>query len=227
MPTRPNAAPSPGLQLTWLDGEVVAWQPGRGVYGGNLQAVVSSTFRRPLAAHNASMRVVRMALPGGEQQVMCQRLTVASLAALGELDALGNDVGASVGWLGAAYSVAMRLVTAGRILPQLTDTGMGWWVARWKPLRADLAGPVAELAASQPPVVAVASPGFTAEELTTVIIESFVDQTARLLLAGAGWHAPVTDTRRLAARAGAIHRAGPQRTRRRVSRGPRTRRVAR
>ncbi|HEX3087344.1 MAG TPA: SNF2-related protein [Ilumatobacteraceae bacterium] len=201
MPTRPNAAPSPGLQLTWLDGEVVAWQPGRGVYGGNLQAVVSSTFRRPLAAHNASMRVVRMALPGGEQQVMCQRLTVASLASLGQLDALGSEAGASVGWLGAAYSVAMRLVTAGRILPQLTDTGLGWWVARWKPLRADLAKPVEELAASQPPVVAVASPGFTAEELTTVIIESFVDQTARLLLAGAGWHAPVTDTRRLAARA--------------------------
>ena len=201
MPTRPNAAPSPGLQLTWLDGEVVAWQPGRGVYGGNLQAVVSSTFRRPLASHNSAMRVVRMALPGGEQQVMCQRLTVASLAALGQLDALGPEAGASVGWLGAAYSVAMRLVTAGRILPQLTDTGLGWWVARWKPLRADLALPVAELAVSQPPVVAVASPGFSSEELTTVIIESFVDQTARLLLAGAGWHPPITDTRRLAARA--------------------------
>ena len=76
------------------------------------------------------MRVVRMALPGGEQQVMCQRLTVASLAALGQLDALGDDVGASVGWLGAAYSVAMRLVTGGRVLPQLTDSGLGWWVAR-------------------------------------------------------------------------------------------------
>ncbi len=150
------------------------------------------------------MRVVRMALPGGEQQVMCQRLTVASLAALGQLDALGDDVGASVAWLGAAYSVAMRLVTGGRVLPQLTDTGLGWWVARWRPLRADLAGPVAELAATQPPVVAVASPGFTAEELTTVIIDSFVDQTARLLLAGAGWHAPVTDTRRSAARAARV-----------------------
>jgi hypothetical protein len=191
----------PGLQLTWLDGEVVAWQPGRGVYGGNLQAVVSSTFGRPPAAHTGSMRVVRMALPGGEQQVMCQRLTVASLAALGQLDVLGSDVGASVGWLGAAYSVAIRLVTAGRVLPQLTDTGLGWWVARWRPLRADLAGPVEELAATQPPVVAVASPGFTPEELTTLIIDSFVDQTARLLLAGAGWHAPITDTRRLAARA--------------------------
>ena len=147
------------------------------------------------------MRVVRMNLPGGEQQVMCQRLTVASLAALGQLDALGDDVGASVGWLGAAYSVAIRLVTAGRVLPQLTDTGLGWWVARWRPLRADLAGPVAALAATQPPVVAVASPGFTAAELTTIIIDSFVDQTARLLLAGAGWHPPVTDTRRAAARA--------------------------
>jgi SNF2 domain-containing protein/helicase-like protein/SNF2 helicase protein len=201
MPTRPSAAPTPGLQLTWLDGEVVAWQPGRGVYGGNLQAVVTSTFRRPPTSQNTSMRVVRMALPGGEQQVMCQRLTVGSLAALGQLDALGSEAGASVAWLGATYSVAMRLVTAGRVLPQLTDTGLGWWVARWRPLRADLVGPVAELASTQPPVVAVASPGFTAEELTTVIIDSFVDQTARLLLAGAGWHAPVTDTRRITARA--------------------------
>ncbi len=202
MPSRPDAALTPGLQLTWLDGEVVAWQPGRGVYGGNLQAVVSSTFRRPPATtHTGSMRVVRMALPGGEQQVMCQRLTVASLAALGQLDALGSDAGSSVGWLGAAYSVAIRLVTAGRVLPQLTDTGLGWWLARWRPLRSDLADPVAELAALQPPVVAVASPGFTAEELTTVIIDSFVDQTARLLLAGAGWHAPITDTRRVTARA--------------------------
>ena len=52
-----------------------------------------------------------------------------------------------VAWLGATYAVAMRLVTAGRVLPQLTDTGLGWWVARWRPLRADLATPVAELAA--------------------------------------------------------------------------------
>ncbi len=205
---RSTAAVAPGLQLTWLDGEVVAWQPGRGVYGGNLQAAVTSTFGRPPATPSGSMRVVRMALPGGEQQVMCQRLTVASLAALGQLDALGGEIGASVGWLGAAYSVAIRLVTSGRVLPQLSDTGLGWWVARWRPLRADLAGPVAELAATQPPVVAVASPGFTREELTTVIIDSFVDQTARLLLAGAGWHAPITDTRRLAARAArAVSRA--------------------
>ena len=201
MSTRPHVEPSPGLQLTWLDGEVVAWQPGRGVYGGNLQAVVTATFRRRPALQSGSMRVVRMALPDGEQQVMCQRLTVASLAALGQLDALGNDVGASVGWFGAAYSVAMRTVTAGRVLPHLTDTGLGWWIARWRPLRADLAAAVSELAAVMPPVVGVASPGFTPEELTWVIVDSFVDQTARLLLAGAGWHAPVTDTRRVAARA--------------------------
>src|SRR6185503_1451950 len=82
-----------------------------------------------------------------------------------------------------------------------TDTGLCWWIARWRPLRADLAAAVAELAAVMPPVVGVASPGFTPEELTWVIVDSFVDQTARLLLAGAGWHAPVTDTRRAAARA--------------------------
>src|SRR5258706_4029217 len=138
MPMRNDAAP--GLQLTWLDGEVVAWQPGRGVYGGNLQAAVSSTFGRPPSTPAGSMRVVRMALPDGEQQVMCQRLTVASLAALGQLDVLGSDAGASVGWLGAAHSGAIRLVPAGRVLPQLTATETGRGGAPWRPLRADLAG---------------------------------------------------------------------------------------
>ena len=204
VPTPPTAAAPPGLQLTWLDGEVVAWQPGRGVYGGNLQAAVRSTFGRPTAVSGNSMRVVRMALPDGEQPVMCQRLTVASLAALGQLDALRGEAGASVGWLGSAFSLAMRLVTNGRVLPQLTDTGLGWWSARWCPLRTDLAEVVAELAASMPPVVAVASPAFTAEQLTELIIHSFVDQTARLLLAGAGWHAPITDTRRTTARAARV-----------------------
>ncbi|HEY7627920.1 MAG TPA: hypothetical protein VH761_12660, partial [Ilumatobacteraceae bacterium] len=116
MPVRPmSVAGSPGLQLTWLDGEVVAWQPGRGAYGGNLQAAVSSAFGRSPAPQAGSMRLVRMPLPGGEQQVMCQRLSVASLAALGQLDVLRGDVGASIAWLGSAYSVAIRLVTSGRV----------------------------------------------------------------------------------------------------------------
>ncbi len=201
VPLRPSTNDTPGLQLTWLDGEVVAWQPGRGVYGGNLQASVRSTFRRTMSPATSAMRVVRLALPGGEQQVMCQRLTVASLASLGQLDALGADVSASVGWFGAAYSVAQRLVTGGRVLPQLHDTGLGWWVARWQALSADLAEPIAMLSQALPPAVAVASPGFGADELATVVVGSFVDQTARLLLAGAGWHAPITDTRRASARA--------------------------
>jgi hypothetical protein len=202
VPIRPTpVADVPGLQLTWLDGEVVAWQPGRGAYGGNLQAAVSSTFGRPPLSQSGAMRVVRMALPGGSQQVMCQRLSIASLAALAQLDALRSDVSTSVGWLGAAYSVAMRLVTAGRVLPELHDAGLGWWTARWRPLRADIAAPVAELAACQPAVVGVASPGFTPEQLTTVIVDAFVDQTARLLLAGAGWRAPITETRRVPSRA--------------------------
>ena len=83
--------------------------------------------------------------------------------------------------------------------------------------------PIAELAASQPPVVAVASPGFTPRKLTTVIIDSFVDQTARLLLAGAGWHAPITDTRRVTCACRACSDPRPQRAGRRVPRRPRAR----
>ena len=157
-PSRRRAVAGPAADLARWRGRGLAARPRRvrRESPGRRHARRSVARRRSQSALDAGRA---NGLPDGEQQVMCQRLTVASLAALGQLDALGSEAGASVGWLGAAYSVAMRLVTAGRVLPQLTDTGLGWWVARWRPLRADLAGPVAELAATQPPVVARGQPG--------------------------------------------------------------------
>ena len=66
--------PPPGLQLSWVDGEAVAWQPGRGVYGGNLHHEVARVARRPSMAYNGSTRVVPLTLPDGRVNVMCQRL---------------------------------------------------------------------------------------------------------------------------------------------------------
>ena len=83
--------PPPGLQLSWVDGEAVAWQPGRGVYGGNLHHEVARVSRRPSMAYNGSTRVIPLNLPDGRANVMCQRLDSATLASLGQLDALGAD----------------------------------------------------------------------------------------------------------------------------------------
>lgn len=57
------AAHPPGLQLSWIDGEAVAWQPGRGVYGGNLHHEVARVARRPSMAYYGSTRVLPLDPP--------------------------------------------------------------------------------------------------------------------------------------------------------------------
>ena len=139
--------PPPGLQLSWLDGEALAWQPGRGVYGGNLHQEVARTVRRPARDFTASNRVVSMEVPdpvrGGTTRldVMCQRLDATALAALGRLDALrseGSAVSASVAWFGAMYRCADHLVRHGRVLPSITPLADDWWLARWEPIADDV-----------------------------------------------------------------------------------------
>ncbi|MEI7548054.1 MAG: hypothetical protein WCK21_08355, partial [Actinomycetota bacterium] len=88
--------PPPGLQLSWYEGNAFAWQPGRGVYGGNLHQEVARVARRPSLAYSGATRLLPMQLPEGTTQVMCQRLDAATLNALGQLDVLHSEVSASV-----------------------------------------------------------------------------------------------------------------------------------
>ncbi|MEI8240120.1 MAG: hypothetical protein WCI22_11930, partial [Actinomycetota bacterium] len=187
--------PPPGLQLSWLDDDVVAWQPGRGVYGGNLTDAVAQMARRPGLRSTSGPKVVPLDLPEGRANVMCQRLDSATLASLGQLGALGSDVSASVSWFGAMHRYAEALVTNGRVLPSVIHLADSWWLAEWHPLVGDIvdAGP---LFASMPPVVRAAGPVDAAE-----VLHVMVDRLSRLTLIGRGWSTPLTDTRTTHARA--------------------------
>jgi len=190
-----RAAP-PGLQLSWVDGEAVAWQPGRGVYGGNLHHEVARVARRPSMAYSTSTRLVPMDVPDGQLSVMCQRIDAATLASLGQLDALRSEVSASVAWFGAVHSYATELVTNGRVLPLLTNIAETAWVAEWQPLAVDVALAADGLLAAMPPAVAAAGPVDTAH-----VLHVLVDRLCRLTLAARGWRADLTDTRAVNARA--------------------------
>ena len=189
---------NPSLQLTWLEGAVVAWQPGRGVYGGNLHGSVSSTFRRATAPGGNTMRVARLHLPTGEQQVMCQRLDMSTLASLGQLDHLRDEVSPSVTWFAAMYAAASHMVSNGRVVPTLTSLDNHVWLAKWVPLRSDAQQVVAALAPTMPPVVAA---GGDQLHLAAPILDAFVDQLARVLLTSYAWRADVLDNRRATAKA--------------------------
>ena len=185
----------PGLQLSWLDGEAVAWQPGRGVYGGNLHHEVSRVARRPAMQYFGSTRVIPFDLPDGRVNVMCQRLDAATLASLGQLDALTADISPSVAWFGAIHRYATDLVLRGRVLPTLVHLSEGWWLAGWQPLQADIEAAEA-LMASMPPAVKAAQP---VDPL--VVLDSMVDRLCRLTLTARGWRATLTDTRAVNPRA--------------------------
>ena len=189
----------PGLQLTWLDGDVVAWQPGRGIYGGNLTQQVSrlagQRYRYESAGASA-MRVAPLHLPDGQQSVMCQRLDLFALGALAEIRSLPTDVSPSVAWFGDMYRLAQELVGAGRALPQLGQLDSGRWIASWRPLRSDIDLLEPALVASMPPVVGAG--GLTSP---TVIIDAIVDRLARTMLEQSAWRSPHADNRRSESRA--------------------------
>ena len=188
--------PPPGLQLSWIDGEAVAWQPGRGVYGGNLHHEVARVARRPSMAYNGSTRVLPLDLPDGRANVMCQRLDAVTLASLGQLDALGAELSASVAWFGAVHRYATQLVAQGRVLPALTHVTDMWWLAQWQPLAGDVELARPGLLAAMPPVVAAGAPVDP-----VAVLHSMVDRLSRLTLSARGWRAELTDTRAVNPRA--------------------------
>ncbi|MDP2293381.1 MAG: SNF2-related protein [Actinomycetota bacterium] len=186
----------PGLQLSWVDGEAVAWQPGRGVYGGNLHHEVARVARRPSMAYNGSTRVMPLQLPDGRVNVMCQRLDAVTLASLGQLDALAAEISPSVAWFGALHRYAEQLVLRGRVLPVVVHISDMWWLAEWHPLTSDVEAARLELLASMPPVVAAAGPVDPVD-----VLYSMVDRLCRLSLNARGWRAAISDTRAVNGRA--------------------------
>lgn len=187
--------PGPGLQLSWLDGGAVAWQPSRGIYGGNLQHELTSLGGREVHRQANRTDLVRLEIPGDTVEVMCQRLHPGSLMALGRLGP-DDGVSASVAWFGAVFRLADELVHGGRVVPRIDDVGPAMFEAVWVPLPGDLER-TEDLRRRMPPVVAAGGqPVIIAD-----ILRLMTDQLARQALVITGWQASVTDTRTPNARA--------------------------
>ena len=206
MTLRAGTPTAAALQLTWLDGDIMAWQPGRGAYGGNLNAAVSRALGPAVGSAVGSLRVARLLLPDGPASVMCQRIDPAALVALARSGALDGAPGPSVAWFTAAAQLADHLVREGRIIPVVDDLGDGWHQARWHPLRGDVEAAREAMSASMPAVVVGATrpDDDTAErrgQVAAEVLEAFVDALARLALQYSGWRADLTDTRRSSSRA--------------------------
>jgi hypothetical protein len=183
----------PGLQCSWLDGDVVAWQPGRGVYGGNLSEQVGKLVpgrRWQMAFAPGTVRVVPMELPSGRQQVMCQRLDLMALDAIADTHLHHGDASPSIVWFAGLYREIRSLVRAGRVLPHLAPVDDGWWRSAWQPIATDVPLLVDAWRPVMPPAVGAAQP----VEVAT-IVAALTDELARLTLNTRGWR-PETDARR-------------------------------
>ena len=186
--------PPPGLQLTWLDGQLLAWQPSRGAYGGNLQQEVAAVARRRSLAYGGRTRLVPLHLPDGDLKVMCQTLDTTAIAALAELDLLRAEVSPSVAWFAGLARYCIDLVRNGRVLPSLVHLGTSVtrsevWQASWRPVQTDVDA-VADLLSAMPPVVAAGAPVDPIE-----LLHVLVDRTTRLALHTRVWRPELTDTR--------------------------------
>ena len=183
------------LQLTWVEGAVAAWQPGHGVYGGNLHQAIAQVGSLKPVTISQSTRVVPLHLPDGRVNVMVQHINPASLASLGHRGALRHDVSPSVAWFGAIHQYAETLVARGRVAPELTHLTGNWWQALWRPFPVDVEAARALLEA-MPPVVAAHASVDPVEVLLTA-----VDHLTRTSLAREAWYAPLTEVRTINARA--------------------------
>ena len=193
-----DVPPVAALQLSWADGEAVAWQPGRGMFGKDLPHQVARLARRPSLAYASRTRVVPLDTPDGRANALCQILDPATLASLGQLEVLHADVSPSVAWFGAVHNYATRLVTRGRVLPRLGHVEGSWWHADWRPLPDDVEAAGGLLQAMPP---AVAAPSGTTIDDGAEIVDALVDQLCRHALNARGWTATLGDTRSVNARA--------------------------
>ena len=187
----------PALQMSWLDQGVVAWQPGRGVQGGNLHHDVANVARLPRGGAGFT-RVVPIELPTGTASFMVQLVDSSTLVALADsvqAHGLAPDTSASVAWFAAIYGVAAGLVSRGRVMPSLAHHHGSVWHATWQPLSSDLEH-VEPLLRAMPPVVRAVD-HVDAEH----ILRTVVDSLTRITLLGSRHQPSLGDNRSASGRA--------------------------
>ena len=177
------------LQASWSSGNVVLWAGGPGVEPASLDELGA---RLDAIGGPALGRGTHPGVPlttGGRADA----LSVPIADALGWLVAAGaglggDDVGASVRWLGHAAVVAVRLVARGTVVPTVWHSkpgpdGTAELAVRWQPALLDEAE-VSELAATIPgTVTALGSAGPRPDTLAVVraVVDAIVTRAAGML----------------------------------------------
>lgn len=162
----------PSTQCTWVDGQVMAWDPSH----------IASTARAMATRRAPIGRMIELHLPTGRVDVACRPLGHTALATLAHTSS--SEVSPSAAWFGAVHALAEALVRRRRVVPTLTPVeggaaprhGAAWWLAGWRPLDADVEAGRTVLAA-MPPVVTAATPT-TGDE----ILGTLVDRRCRVAL---------------------------------------------
>lgn len=150
---------APSLQLSWLDGEALAWRPHQRA-GGALRGGA-------VGVATSGVRVVKATLPHGTVEVIAQRLLPESLAVLGQHHTFDGEPSPSLAWFVAMHRYAATLVRAGRVVPAVSNPRQNVWVARWQLIGADVDEALA-LFTAMPPVVAAMGPVNPADVLGTL-----------------------------------------------------------
>lgn len=172
------------LQLSWHDGQVMAWAAG-----ARADALDEDAVRERLAAAGAATVPWQphepLALPNGTHATAVSAPVEASLGWLVSLNSRGADatLGASAVWLGLTAAMAVRLVAHGRMVPQLEKMAdargnRSVFAVRWQPTLIEH-DELAALARSMPGAVAVRDRRRTAQATTRLVIADFVDVICR------------------------------------------------
>jgi superfamily II DNA or RNA helicase len=175
---------TPELQLSWQRGRIVAWSAGQ-----NADAEATEIVLERLGAAGAATGTwephAPVNLPGGTR---APAVSAPVQTTLGWLVSLGaspeeDQFGPSVTWMGLAAALAVRLVTRGRMVPQLQKVGdapgnRSYFAVRWEPTLID-SSELADLARSMPGAVGTLERQRDAGAIARAVVGSFVDAICR------------------------------------------------
>jgi hypothetical protein len=172
------------LQLSWHEGQVVAWAGGHEVDPEPADAV-RARLEASGATAGAWAEHDPIKLPTGAR---AEAVTAPIRSSLGWLVALGStadddSLGASATWMGLAARLAVRLVAHGRMVPQLQKVGdapgnRSYFAVRWEPTLIDH-DELTALSRSLPGTVTTLQRQGDAKAVTRAVVAAFVDAVCR------------------------------------------------
>ena len=172
-----RSSPTPRLQASWDDGDVVVWAGGLIAPPATSDELADllETLGGPALGWRAHRGVP---LPGGGR---AYAVSIAVADALGWLAAAGaglggDEVGASVRWLGRVAATAVRQVASGDVVPALRRQGKGTnqFAVQWRAALLDGAA-LNRFAETMPgPVRVLVPPSASSRAVTSAVVDAVV-----------------------------------------------------